>query len=356
MTIRVGIEFEWLAPKGYSRQTYAQYLATQIKGSIGHFWHPQVEPASVPGTPLFHNLTQGFSVHDSKGRKLAHTVGDLTIQAQLNRLESAKPGWNRLVSDDIRLLLLAARHTPAMGDLYTSLTSIAELFGTKPQQHDSIVRIEDEYQSSIILGAPMPGERERVCEVVSGIIEQPTLADIEQLIEPAQKLGFTIPLESATHIHFCALPLQHPRTLRNLIFFLHEYRLVLRDILQTNPRCVRLGSWPQELFSVVGEQDFVHCSWSQATSRLLTLPLTKFCDFNIKNLIHGFKNKNTFELRILPGLMEAEPILDAIVLFSHIFSYVQKNDVTFSAPKPPTEHHEFFERIGYDKRRKENKI
>ena len=69
MSLRVGIEFEWLAPKGLSRQTYAQYLATQIGGSVQSFWHPQVEPAKVPGTPLFHNLTQGFAF-DADGSKL----------------------------------------------------------------------------------------------------------------------------------------------------------------------------------------------------------------------------------------------------------------------------------------------
>lgn len=348
MSLRVGIEFEWLAPKGLSRQTYAQYLATQIGGSVQSFWHPQVEPAKVPGTPLFHNLTQGFAVLNADGSKLAHTVGDLTIQAQLDRKQPAKPGWNRIVSDDIRLLLLAARHTPAMGDLHTSLSGVAQLFGTTPQQHDSIIRIEDEYQSSVVLGAPMPGERERVCEVVSGIIEAPTIRDLEKLIEPAQKLGFTVPIESATHIHFCARPLQHPRVLRNLIFLLHTYRWVLRDILQTNERCIRLGSWPEELFDVVGQQDFVHLSWKQAKTRLIQLPLTKFCDFNIKNLIHEFSSKNTFELRILPGLMEAKPVMNAVHLFSHIFAYVQHHDVLFHDPVPHTDHEGFYKKIGYN--------
>ena len=85
MTIRIGIEFEWLAPKGLSRQTYAQVLAAHHNGSVVLFWHPQVEPTKIPGTPLFHNLTQGFSVLDAHGNKIAHTVGDLTIQRQLNR-------------------------------------------------------------------------------------------------------------------------------------------------------------------------------------------------------------------------------------------------------------------------------
>ncbi len=348
MSLRVGVEFEWLAPKGLSRQTYAQYLATQIGGSIHHFWHPQVEPAKVPGTPLFHNLTQGFAVLDSHGTKLAHTVGDLTIQAQLDRTQPAKPGWNRIVSDDIRLLLLTARHTPAMGELYASLVPIAKMFGTTPQRHDSIVRVEDEYQSSIVLGAPMPGERERVCEVVSGIIDNPTVRDLEMLITPAKKLGFTIPIESATHIHFCARPLQHPRTLKNLIFLLHTYRWVLRDIVQTNDRCIRLGSWPQELFDTIQEPGFIHLSWEQAKKQLVRLPLTKFCDFNIKNLIHEFASKNTFELRILPGLMESKPVMNAILLFSHIFTYVQHHDVLFCEPVPHSSHEEFYTKIGYN--------
>lgn len=348
MSLRVGIEFEWLAPKGLSRQTYAQYLATQIGGSVRHFWHPQVEPAKVPGTPLFHNLTQGFSIFDAQGKKLAHTVGDLTIQAQLDRSQPAKPGWNRIVSDDIRLLLLTARHTPALGDLHTSLHTVATMFGTQPQQHESIIRVEDEYQSSVVLGAPMPGERERVCEVVSGVIENPTMHDIDTLITPAKKLDFIIPIESATHIHFCARPLQNARTLKNLIFLLHTYRWVLRDIVQTNERCVRLGAWPQELFSVVGDPNFVHLSWAEAKKLLIRLPLTKFCDFNIKNLIHEFTSKNTFELRILPGMMESKPVMDAIALFSHIFTYVQHHDVSYCAPVEHIHPEEFFAKIGYN--------
>ena len=347
MKCRVGVEFEWLAPIGFSRQSYAQYLASQLRGSIQYFWHAQVEPAKVPGKPLFHNLTQGFAVLDSEGRKIAHTVGDLTIQEQLDRGQPAKPGWNRIVSDDIRILLLTARHVPAMGDLYRNLKSLAELFGTTPVKHEAIVRVEDEYQSSVVLGAPMPGERERVCEVVSGIIENPTFEDIERLIIPARKLGFSIPVESATHIHFDAKLLQNARTLRNLIFLLHEYRWVLRDILKTNERCIRLGSWPEELFGVISMPDFAQLAWEQAADRLKELPLTKFCDFNIKNLIHGFTSKNTFEVRILPGLMDTQPVLDAIELFSRIFFYVQRNDCSFHEPKSQSYRQELLDKIGY---------
>jgi hypothetical protein len=336
MTVRIGIEFEWLAPKGLSRQTYAQVLAAHYKGSVVPFWHPQVEPTKIPGTPLFHNLTQGFSVLDAQGKKIAHTVGDLTIQKQLNRNISALPGWVRIVSDDLRLLLLTARNASPINDLSTMLSPIADLFGTKTKKHDQIVRVEDEFQSSIVLGAPMPGERERVCEVVSGILENPTLKDVNTLIAPAKKLGFLIPIESATHIHFCAKPLQNAHTLRSLIHLLHGYRWVLRSILHTNPHCIRLGSWPEELFHTIEQPDFLSSSWEQVQQKIRPLPLTKFCDFNIKNLIHGFTNKNTFELRILPGLMESEPVLEAVSLFMHIFECAKQRDIPFIEPKEAT--------------------
>ena len=96
-----------------------------------------------------------------------------------------------------------------------------------------------------------------------------------------------------------------------------------------------------------GSPDFEYLSWDEAKSRLIQLPLTKFCDFNIKNLIHGFKSKNTFEVRILPGLMEAKPVLEAIHLFSHIFSYVQEHDLSYHAPKTHIHRQELLSKIGY---------
>jgi len=332
MNWRVGIELEWLAPKGLSRQAYAQYLASQHHAKVQHFWHPQVEPSKVPGKPLFHNLTPGFSVQDKKGTTIAHTVGDLTIQKQLHRQQPPAPGWYRILSDDIRLIHLMSRHAKTIGSPFDIMQPVADLFGTTPKDYDGIVRVEDIQGSSIALCAPMPGERERVCEVVSGIFEAPYIDTINQLIEPAKTLDFSIPIESATHIHFCAAQLQNPRTLRNLIHLLHTYRFVLRDILHTNTNCVRLGAWPADLFACIAAPDFATLSWKMAQQRLKELPMSKFCDFNIKNLIFGFAHKNTFELRILPGLMNPNPICDAIRLFTNIFTYCQQEDVLYHEP------------------------
>ena len=324
MINRMGLEFEWLAPKGYSRKTFAQYLQGSIGGTLESFWHPQVEPSKVPNKPLFHNLTQGFAVFDRSGYKIAHTVGDLTIQADLDRTE-------------VSIINLIARH--AHSDqllLKDALQPVADLFGTELKTIDAFVRVEDINRASIALGTGLPGERERVCEVVSGILDKPKKADVQRLITPAKKLGFTIPEESATHIHFCAQTLQTPHIFQRVIFFFHAYRHVLRGLLQTNPKCIRLGAWDPEVLEVVKHPSFKEQTWSDAQKILQRVPLSKYCDFNIKNTIFAFPHKNTFEIRILPGLMNANPVWNVVTLFQRIFSYIKEHPIALRAPQDNT--------------------
>ena len=337
MIDRIGLEFEWLAPKGYSRKTFAQYLQGSIGGSMESFWHPQVEISKVPNTPLFHNLTQGFAVFDRQGKKIAHTVGDLTIQADLDRTEASKIGWQRIVSDDLRILNLIAHHAPSNELIIEdALKPIAQLFGTSLQVTDAIARVEDINNASVALGTGLPGERERVCEVVSGILEHPTKADIQRLLTPAQKLNFSIPKESATHIHFCARPLQQPLIFQRLIFFFHTYRQVLRGLCQTNSNCIRLGNWDPALLKTVRQADFTQQTWQEAQESLKKIPLSKYCDFNIKNTVFAFPRKNTFEVRILPGMMELDPIWNTLLLFQKIFTHITSHEVILSSPKADT--------------------
>lgn len=335
----IGVEFEWLAPIGYSRRDYAQYIKVMTKGSLRSFWHAQVEHSFVPGKPIFHNLTQGFAVCDQKGEKIVHTVGDITIQADLDKKVPSRPEWFRIVSDDARIINLIARHAPSDElDLERILSPIADLFGSKPIILDDVIRIEDKNFASIALGTGLLGERERVCEVVTGILHAPTIEDLRFFTKAAHALDFTIPKESATHIHFDATFLQNPVIFRRLVYFLDTHRLILRDLLQTNPNCVRLGEWPEELFLLLATMPMEQISWKQLQEQLKRIPLTKFCDFNIKNTVYGFPNKNTFELRILPGVMQPEPVYNTITLFQQIFKYISENDIpsrkTVALPTP----------------------
>lgn len=92
----------------------------------------------------------------------------------------------------------------------------------------------------------------------------------------------------------------------------------LRRLLGTNPSCRRLGAWPASRYEAVRSPDFPGLDWDRARERLAALKLSKYCDFNLKNIAHRVRSKHTFEVRILPGHIEAEPILAAACLFEAI--------------------------------------
>ena len=111
----MGVEFELMAPPGTNRRDLACALAGP-GGTVTPVLHQDSEPSKVPGQPIFYNLTQGFAAHDVHGRRVAHTVDDITLQADLNPKTPPKPGWWRIVSDDRRVLHLARRHGSRTGD------------------------------------------------------------------------------------------------------------------------------------------------------------------------------------------------------------------------------------------------
>jgi hypothetical protein len=82
-----------------------------------------------------------------------------------------------------------------------------------------------------------------------------------------------------------------------------------------------LGSWDRELLVVVNESDFCELPWPDAKARLTKVQLTKYCDFNLKNLIHSIPNKHTFEARIFPSWMHPQPIIEAAALMEAILRH-----------------------------------
>ena len=72
------------------------------------------------------------------------------------------------MSDEIRLLRLIARHSQADLPIAVSLQAVGELFGTQPQASaGGVYRLSDSTGASITLAAPLPGERERACELIT---------------------------------------------------------------------------------------------------------------------------------------------------------------------------------------------
>src|SRR6185503_15701801 len=111
-------------------------------------------------------------------------------------------------------------------------------------------------------------------------------------------LGFTLPAESATHIHFDGAPFRNPRAFRNLVRLVETWSPALKALVETNPRCRRLGGWPAELHAIVEARDFGELEWDAAQEQLKEVGLSKYCDVNLKNIVHDIPDKPTIEVRI----------------------------------------------------------
>ncbi|MGF1676458.1 MAG: amidoligase family protein [Rivularia sp. (in: cyanobacteria)] len=319
---KIGCEIELLAPKGLSRKDLADSIAQANNGIVRRIFYPQSEPSKVPGKPLFHNLTLGFELIDQQRNLIAKCVDDLTIQDDLNKSQLPTPGWYRIVSDDTRFLELIIRQTNAEKTKAEVLNPIANLFGTCAEESaEGMVRVADNTGLPIAIAAPLPGERERPCELISPPIDTNHLEKLEVLLTTARLLGFTAPVEGATHIHFDAKPLCSANIFANLVNIFHAHGENLKRLVGTNPKCRRLGKWDITLLKLVNESGFRELPWEQAKMQIAKLELTKYCDFNLKNLIHPIPDKLTFEARIFPVWLDSQPIVEAAALWEAILRY-----------------------------------
>lgn len=316
---KAGFEIELMMPAGRTRADLAARVAARLGGRVERFFHPQSEPSKVPGRPSFENLTPGFRVRDAGGAAVASFVDDLTLQRGLIKTAAPKPGWYRIVSDDGRLLRLAARHGDAEADLATALKPLADLFGTEMEPHEGgMLRVLDERRISVAIGAPLPGERERPCEIVTAPLEANHAEVLEALVADARAEGCTVPAESATHVHFDAAPLETTGAIAALVAVLWRHGDALKNLIGFNPNCVRLGKWPQAVPELTAAPAFRAMPWPAAQAALLATGMTKYCDYNLINIASGNRAKYTVELRVLPTSLDVRPVLMAAALFEAI--------------------------------------
>ena len=322
LTWKMGFEIELMAPPGRSRRDLAERVAKRHGGRVRRFFHPQSEPSAVQGLPTFENLTLGFEALDAEGRPLGRFVDDLTLQEGLDKARPPQPGWYRIVADDARLLRLVMHNCDAEAQLAHALVPLARLFGTEAAPHVSgMVRISDDRGVSVAIGAPLPGERERPCELVTPPLSENQSAALDMLLGEARALGCSVPVEAATHIHFDSARLCSPAAIANLVNALQHHGAALKALVKTNPRCVRLGPWPEALMALVNGAHFAAMSWPQAREALMKVGLTKFCDFNLINIASANPSKHTFEVRILPVSLETQPAIEAAALFEAILEW-----------------------------------
>ncbi|MEL7329890.1 MAG: amidoligase family protein [Cyanobacteria bacterium J06559_1] len=326
LTGKVGIEIELMAPRGASRADLAHEIAMRHYGRVRRYFHPQSEPSKIPGTPVLENLTLGFEAVDGQGRMLAKCVDDLTLQADCDRKAQPTPGWYRIVSDDLRLLKLVSHVADPAAPVSTVLNPVADLFGTTSEiAPNGMVKVGDEAGPPIAIAAPLPGERERPCEVITPPWTLQELRQLEELLSLARDLKFSIPAEGAAHFHFDAQPLCQARVFKNLVNLLWAYGPYLRVLVGTNKRCRRLGSLPIVLVDLVRSPNWETLPWESAVTQLKALKLTKYCDFNLKNVVYAPKHKHTFEARIFPVWLTAEPFYRAIGLMDAVLLRAQSS-------------------------------
>jgi hypothetical protein len=328
---KTGFEIELLAPAGVSRKDLADAIASSNKAGVKRIFYPQSEPSKVEGKQVFHNLVLGFEITKSDGEPIASCVDDLTIRADLDRAATGLKDWYRVISDDKRILNLILAQCDPLTDRLAVLEPLARLYGTSVEQvDDGICHVRDRDGLSLAIAATLPGERHRPCELISPPLSCNRAHWLETTLAIATELGFTIPVEAAVHIHFDGSRLRRTGVFNRLAYTLRRYGGDLRDLVGTNPRCIRLGPLPDRLFELIGQPGFVLQEWSTAARALKKVGLTKYADFNLLNLVENPANKPTFEVRILPGSMSAETIGRQAQLFEAILEWCADHPIGLS--------------------------
>ena len=311
---RTGVEIELLAPAGSDRRSLAGEIARRCGGQVTQTFHTDSEPSLVPGMGLFLHLTPAFEVHDAAGRPVCSLVDDITITADLDHAAAAPAGWYRLLTDDHRLLGLLARHSDPAAPLETVLQPVAELFGVPVEVVGGAVRVSDPHGLTVALAAPLPGQRERPCEIVTPPLTEDHEHALEALLAPARDLGFTVPREAAVHLHLDGAPFRSVEPFRNLVRLFGRWRPALRAALGTNPACQRLQPLPEALLDLV-EQSWPDArGWRTLQAAAATTGLTKFYDINLTQLLTEQPFRDTIEVRILPGALHARQITTSAAL------------------------------------------
>lgn len=320
--MRVGVEIELLAPVGSSRFHLARELAGCLGGRLAPAFLRDTEPSPDERHPRYHHLSQAVVVADGEGRLRCRLVDDTTIRDELDSKASAPPGRYRVISDDVRLIRLAERQVDPAAPAATVLEPLAALFGTGIETLSrGRFRLDDHGGSTVAMAVPQGGQRERVCEIVTRVIERDHRAELAALLEPAQRAGFVVPVEAAVHVHLDAEPFRLPARFAHLVRLFAHDRQRLRQEFGTNPRCRRLGPVPSDLLDLVEQPGFEQRPWADIETDLAGIELTKYSDLNLVNLRRRTRGKDTVEIRILPGSIDPDAIVAQVARLEHLLSH-----------------------------------
>ncbi|MGI5190412.1 amidoligase family protein [Promicromonospora sp. CA-289599] len=316
LTSRIGFEIELLAPAGSDRQALADALAARSGGRVHRSFHTDSEPSPVPGVGVFRHLSPAFDVVDSVGAPVGRLVDDITIVSDLaGATTRGHRGWYRVLCDEPRLLRLIERRTDPSAALPDVLAPVAELFGTQVELKGGAARVNDATGATIAVAMPLPAGRERPCEVVTPPITEGHWRHLDDLLAPARALGFTVPAEAAVHLHLDGAAFRRTASFANLVRLFGYWREPLWEALGTNGACRRLAPLPAELLPLV-ERDGL--SWAELVTAARGVGLTKYADVNLTQLVAPQPVRDTVEVRVLPGALDASDIVPRAALVERL--------------------------------------
>jgi hypothetical protein len=316
-----GFEIELVAPVGSSRETLAKRIAELRGGSTKRVFYPQSERASRPSVLAYETLTLAFQVLDAAGRPFALLADDITLNADLRDDVEGAPGFYRILSTSKPVLDLVELHASADASLDDVLVPLAALFGTRVAAGEAGVRVVRSRSGVAAMAFPLAGDRERACEVIT-----PPLPGDEAILRrylgmvlgASHDLGFFVPEESATHVHFDGKLLQDAKAIRNLVCVFGRFGRVLREVLETNPSCTRLGGWPAAFVELATSEAFLALPWPAAARAVLDAGVVKWCDYNVLNLVDPFATKRTFEVRVLGTTFDVDLLVERSMLLARL--------------------------------------
>lgn len=299
---RVGLELELLAPFGVDRAAVARAIARRVRGRVEYGFKYWSEGLLPNGRPLCH-LSDAVRVVDARG-VLVTLVDDNTLRDGL----PARPRARSLcATDDLRLALLVER-TCWSRRRDERLAPLAALFGGHAEGGSAF----DAYGHPLTVSLQAPVSWSRVCEFVTRPLEARAERRrvVALLLEVAAGLKLTVPAEAALHAHYDAGPWRSTRALRRLILEHAAHRDTWTARLSPNPRCQKLGPFPDELVRVA--RDGARVPFPTFAAALRLAGARKEGDLNPLGVIEPFPRQPTLEVRCLPMSLSPDDVLASL--------------------------------------------
>lgn len=293
----VGLEVELLAPPGKTRTDLARALAKQAGGALRLAFKYHGQGELPDGRPDCH-LTPAARVW-VRGKWLASVVDDPTI---VDDLAPTTKTMRIARTDDVRLAAWIERTCAGtFGPLVKTFAAIEDENG-----------YVDPWGQPLVRWHQVSAERARVCEVVLRPMKRKELgATVRRLMKRASSLGFTVPAEAAIHAHFDAAPFRSTRALRKLVLEWSKQRVGVLKQLEPNPRCRKLGPFPEDVVRVAGVATDA-LSFETLAAGLLLGGLHRAVDLNLLGLVERYPKQPTIEVRCLPGSLDADATLERL--------------------------------------------